>query len=52
MNSDGEWGCCSRARNLLMGLDDRGQRPALLIHDLDRKFSRAFDAIFRATGSR
>ncbi len=39
-----------QARNLLMDLDDRGQRPRLLIHDRDSKFSRAFDAIFRSDG--
>lgn len=39
-----------QARNLLMSLDDRGQRPRFLIHDRDTKFSRAFDAIFRSEG--
>jgi putative transposase len=35
-----------------MDLDDRGQRPRLLIHDRDSKFSRAFDAPFRSDGIR
>jgi transposase InsO family protein len=35
-----------QARNLLMNLDDRGQRCRFLVHDRDSKFSRAFDAIF------
>jgi putative transposase len=39
-----------QARNLLMDLDDRGQRPRFLIHDRDTKFSRAFDGIFRGEG--
>lgn len=39
-----------QARNLLMDLDDRGQRPRFLIHDRDTKFSRAFDSIFRSDG--
>jgi hypothetical protein len=39
-----------QARNLLMDLDDRGVRPRFLIHDRDRKYSRAFDAIFGSEG--
>src|SRR6266508_2467350 len=39
-----------QARNLLMDLDDRGQRPRFLIHDRDMKFSRAFDSILRSEG--
>jgi putative transposase len=39
-----------QARNLLMDLDDRSQRPRFLIHDRDTKFSRAFDVIFRSEG--
>ncbi len=39
-----------QARNLLMDLDDRRQRPRFLIHDRDTKFSRAFDSIFRSEG--
>jgi putative transposase len=40
-----------QARNLLMDLDDRGQRPLFLIHDRDKKFGRAFDAIFQSEGA-
>jgi transposase InsO family protein len=35
-----------------MHLDDRGQRPRLLIHARDAKFSRAFDALFHGEGMR
>jgi len=44
-NPDGAW-ILQQARNLLMDIDDRNERPRLLIHDRDTKFSRAFDAIF------
>jgi putative transposase len=40
-----------QARNLLMDLDDRGERPRSLIHDRDRRFSRSFDAIFQSEGT-
>ena len=48
-NPDTAW-MTQQARNLLMDLDDRSQRPRFLIHDRDKKFSRAFDAIFRGEG--
>jgi putative transposase len=48
-NPDTTW-MRQQARNLPMNLDDRNQRPRFLIHDRDRKFSRAFDAIFRSEG--
>jgi putative transposase len=41
-----------QARNLLMDLDDRGRQVRFLIHDWDRKFPRAFDAIFACEGIR
>jgi putative transposase len=44
-NPDGVW-MVQQARNLLMDLDDRGQRLRDLLHDRDAKFSRAFDAVF------
>jgi hypothetical protein len=40
-----------QARNLVMDLHERGQRPSFLIHDRDTKFSRAFDGIFQSEGS-
>jgi transposase InsO family protein len=48
---DGAW-MVQQARNLLMDLDDLGQRHRLLIHDRDAKFSRAFDAVFHSDGIR
>jgi transposase InsO family protein len=45
-NPDTAW-MTQQARNLLMDLDDRSERPRFLIHDRDSKFSRAFDAILR-----
>jgi transposase InsO family protein len=48
-NPDTAW-MTQQARNLLMDLDDRSQRPRFLIHDRDTKFSRAFDGIFRSEG--
>ena len=48
---DGAW-MLQQARNLLMNLDDDNERPRLLIHDRDTKFSRAFDTIFNGDGIR
>lgn len=50
-NPDGIW-MLQQARNLLMHLDDRGQRCRFVIHDRDSKFSRAFDGVFRSDGMR
>ncbi|HEY8723702.1 MAG TPA: integrase core domain-containing protein [Gaiellaceae bacterium] len=50
-NPDGAW-MVQQARNLLMDLDDRGQRPQFLLHDRDTKFSRAFDAVFHSNEMR
>ena len=50
-NPDKPW-VAQQARNLLMDLDDRGQRTRFLIHDRDAKFSRAFDLIFESEGTR
>jgi transposase InsO family protein len=41
-----------QARNVLMDLDDRGQRMLFLIHDRDTKFSRVFDGVFESEGIR
>jgi putative transposase len=41
-----------QARNLLMDLDDRGQRPRFLIRDRDTKFSRPFETSSAAKASK
>src|SRR6266511_3300059 len=46
-NPNATW-MAQQARNVLMDLDERGQRPRFLIHDRDTKFSRAFDGIFQS----
>jgi putative transposase len=50
-NPDGGW-MLQQARNLLMSLDERGQRLRFLIHDRDAKLSHAFDTIFYGEGVR
>src|SRR6266508_1053774 len=50
-NPDGRW-VAQQARNLLMHLADREQSFRFLLHDRDRKFSGAFDAVFRSEGMR
>jgi transposase InsO family protein len=41
---NGDW-MLQQARNLLMELDDHDRQVRFLIHDRDRKFPRAFDAL-------
>jgi putative transposase len=45
---DGSW-VTQQARNLIMQLED-DQPIQFLIHDRDKKFSRAFDEVFRSEG--
>jgi len=49
VNPDGAW-VTQQARNLLMQLGEHERRFRLLIHDRDRKFSHAFDEVFRSEG--
>src|SRR5207244_5913419 len=41
-----------QARNLIMSLGEREQRPRYLIRDRDSKFSCGFDEVFRSEGIR
>jgi hypothetical protein len=46
-NPDGAW-VAQQARNLLLGLEERGRRVRFLLRDRDAKFVPAFDAVFTA----
>jgi putative transposase len=50
-NPTGAW-VEQQARNLLMTLDEQGQRPRFLIRDRDTKFTSGFDDVFRSDGVR
>jgi len=50
-NPDGAW-VVQQARNLLMTLAEQEQRHRILIRDRDRKFTAAFDEVFRSEGLR
>jgi putative transposase len=48
-NPDGRW-IAQQARQLVWSLPERATPTRFLIHDRDRKFSRAFDQVFRSEG--
>ncbi len=50
-NPTGRW-VEQQARNLLMSFDEQARRPCVLIRDRDRKFTLAFDGVFRSEGVR
>jgi putative transposase len=50
-NPTGHW-VEQQARNLVMGFDQKERRPSFLIRDRDRKFTRAFDQVFRSEAVR
>jgi putative transposase len=50
-NPDGGW-VVQQARNLIMTLEEQAQRHRFLIRDRDRKFTAAFDEVFRSEGLR
>jgi len=47
----GDW-VTQQARNLATALDEAGQPMKLLVRDRDTKFTRTFDAVFAAAGTR
>jgi transposase InsO family protein len=48
-NPDGRW-VAQQARNLVWSLEERKLPVRFLIHDRDRKFTAAFDEVFRSEG--
>ena len=50
-NPRGDW-TVQQARNLALGLDERFADIKFLIRDRGSNFTRAFDAVFEATGAR
>jgi putative transposase len=49
-NPDGRWGT-QQARNLLLGLGERGREVQFVVHDRDTKFCRSFDDVFCSEGA-
>jgi hypothetical protein len=50
-NPTGGW-VAQQARNLLLVLGEQGRHVRFLVRDRDAKFSRSFDAVFRAEGGK
>jgi putative transposase len=50
-NPNGGW-VAQQARNLIMTLAEREQRPSFLVRDRDSKFTAGFDEVFRSEGIR
>jgi putative transposase len=50
-NPNSAW-VAQQARNLIMTVAERERRPRFLIRDRDRKFTAAFDEVFRSEGIR
>ena len=50
-NPNGAW-VAQQARNLLLVLGERGRQVRFVLRDRDAKFSRSFDAVFRAEGGK
>ena len=50
-NPNGAW-VAQQARNLLLVLGERGRQVRFVLRDRDAKFSRSFDAVFRAEGAK
>jgi putative transposase len=50
-NPDGDW-MRQQARNVAMHFAEQPVRPTMLIHDLDSKFTKEFDALLEGEGVR